>query len=277
VVKFEDVAEFSYRGERIPLLDPQRGIRKPKGLSAALSIRTVHSAYLSKRPYDDDVGGDGYLRYKWRGTDPNHPENRALRNAMELRLPVIWFQGIGTGAYVPTYPVWLLAEEEYQHQFVVALSEQQRASWEDPDARAIAEAPVEYGLRLVKQRLQQPMFRGQVILAYRRECALCHLRHVELLDAAHIKSDAEGGQPIVQNGIAMCKIHHAAFDANIIGVTPDYVVQVRPDVLAETDGPMLTHALQEVHDKLIQVPGPRRLRPDTRLLDERYKSFVGAA
>ena len=59
--------------QRIPLMDHQRGIRKPKQLSAALSIRTVHASNPQARPYDDDVGQDGFLRYKWRGTDPNHP------------------------------------------------------------------------------------------------------------------------------------------------------------------------------------------------------------
>lgn len=71
LVRQEDVAEFGYRDERIPLMDRQRGIRKPKQLSAALSIRTVHAADPQARPYDDAVGQDGFLRYKWRGIDPN--------------------------------------------------------------------------------------------------------------------------------------------------------------------------------------------------------------
>ena len=51
---------------------------------------------------------------------------------------------------------------------------------------------------------------------------LCKLRHAELLDAAHIIADAnDEGLPIVPNGLALCKIHHAAFDKNIIGISPD--------------------------------------------------------
>jgi len=57
------------------------------------------------------------------------------------------------------------------------------------------------------------------------------------------------------NGLALCKLHHAAFDANIIGVTPDLEVTVRLDVLQEIDGPMLQHGLQGSGD-----PG-RALRP----------------
>lgn len=39
----------------------------------------------------------------------------------------------------------------------------------------------------------------------RPQCSLCNLRHENLLDAAHIKEDSEGGRPIVPNGVAMCE------------------------------------------------------------------------
>jgi len=274
IVRYEDVCEFEYMGERISLLDPQRGIRKPRQLQAALSIRTVHSSDPYARPYEDDIGTDGYLHYKWRGTNPNHPENRALRNAMSLRLPLIWFQGVGPGVYLPLYPVWLVAEEARRHEFVVAFDEAQLHAWDDPGLRQVAEESPRYESEIVNRRLHQPVFRARVILAYQRQCALCRLRHVELLDAAHIKGDAEGGQPVIPNGIAMCKIHHAAFDTNIIGIRPDHVVQVRKDVLEETDGPVLTHALQGLHGASIYVPRIATMRPDSQLLEERYARFL---
>ena len=83
----EDLRDFVFEGERIPLIDAQRGIRKPAVLDAALSIRTVYRPEGATRPYEDSEGADGFIRYKWRGTDANHPENRALRVAMERRLP----------------------------------------------------------------------------------------------------------------------------------------------------------------------------------------------
>jgi putative restriction endonuclease len=75
----------------------------------------------------------------------------------------------------------------------------------------------------------------------------------------------------------MCKIHHAAFDADIIGIRPDYVVRVRRDVLEETDGPVLTHALQALHGGRIHVPGSVEARPDPQLLEERYARFMQAS
>lgn len=277
LVRLEDVADFHFRGERVPLSDRQRGIRKPRQLSAALSISTAFRPAGAARPYEDEVGCDGYLRYKWRGTDPSHPENVALRQAMLRRLPLIWFRGVAPALYVPIHPVWLLAEEESLGQFVVALDDAQLGAWDSLTTQALTDTQARYGMRMVKQRLHQPIFRAQVILAYQRECAVCRLRHVELLDAAHIKRDAEGGQPVVPNGISMCKLHHAAFDAGLFGVRGDYVVQVRESVRDEADGPVLRHALQEVHGTRIQVPPSRASRPDRSLLEERFEAYLGVA
>jgi len=81
------------------------------------------------------------------------------------------------------------------------------------------------------------------------------------------------GEPIVPNGLALCKLHHAAFDAHILGVRPDYVIEVRRDILDETDGPMLRHGLQEIVGQLIHLPHNEHLRPRPDLLEERYEMF----
>ena len=135
-----------------------------------------------------------------------------------------------------------------------------------PDTRAYVE-------RLTKLRLHQPVFRARVLRAYEQACAICRLKHVDLLDAAHILSDAEGGQPVIPNGLSLCKIHHAAYDRGILGVRPDYVVQVRPDVLLEVDGPMLKHGIQDVHGWNLELPRRINERPDRELLAQRYQVF----
>jgi putative restriction endonuclease len=129
---------------------------------------------------------------------------------------------------------------------------------------------------LVRQRLHQRPFRDRVLLAYNSQCTLCRLRHPPLLDAAHIKEDSEGGEPIVTNGMAMCAIHHRAFDAHVLGVRPDYKVEIRADVLAEHDGPTLQYALQSLHGELITLPSRRAERPSPDLLEERYQRFRAA-
>lgn len=271
-----DVAELRFEGERIPLMDLQRGIRKPRQLDAALSFRTVHTDRPDQRPYLDDEGPDGYLRYKWRGTDPDHPENRALRVAQQRGLPLIWFHGFASGTYLPVFPVWLVDEEPELHQFVVALDHEQAQRWHT-DAVIDLDLRRRYASRVVAQRLHQPLFRQRVLTAYEHRCSICRFRHVELLDAAHIRADAEGGHPVVPNGIAMCKIHHAAFDSLLLAVDPDYRVRIRPDVLDEEDGPMLRHGLQELHRSPIELPRQRAARPDRDLLAERYERFLAAS
>jgi putative restriction endonuclease len=276
LIRQEDLLGFSFEGNNIRLMATQQGIWKPRQLTAALSFRTVFTPDPSQRPYDDDPGDDGFLRYKWRGNDPQHVDNRSLRQAMTMGLPLIWFHGVASGIYYPNYPVWLAAEEPDQHQFVVSLDQETLQARKD----LAVNDPVllrSYAERTVLTRLHQPLFRQRVLLAYENQCSLCHLRHIRLLDAAHVIPDSAGGQPVVTNGISMCKIHHAAYDADIFGISPTYRVGVRPDVMKEIDGPTLKHSLQEINGALIELPRKRAARPNPELLEVRWKQFLDAS
>ncbi len=135
-----------------------------------------------------------------------------------------------------------------------------------------------YNERIVRTRHHQPLFRSAVIYAYQRRCAVCRLPFAELLDAAHVKADADGGAANVTNGLALCKIHHGPFDVNILGISPDYVVHVRQSVLETFDGPTLQHAIKEMNgEHLRQLPAARGERPDRDLLAERFETFQAAS
>ncbi len=270
----QQLAEFRFDGERIPLMDAGRGIRKPASMVAALSVRTVYTPPNAVPPYADEAGEDGFLRYKIRRDVRGDSENVALRVAMERGLPLIWFVGVSSGLYLASYPIFLVNEEPAQQQFVVALDPIQARGWHagghDDDERRYAES-------LARRRLHQPLFRARVLQAYEKRCAICRLRHQALLDASHIVSDRHTlGQPVVPNGLALCKIHHAAFDQNILGISPDLVVAIRRDILDEIDGPMLRHGLQEMQGTRISVPGSRAARPDRARLEVRYQEFRSA-
>ncbi len=61
----------------------------------------------------------------------------------------------------------------------------------------------------------------------------------------HILPDGHPkGEPIVPNGLAHCKLHHAAFDRHFLGIRPDLIIEVRRDIMDEADGPMLRYGLQ---------------------------------
>src|SRR5829696_653346 len=229
--RYEELAQFRYEGHRVPLTDRARGIRKPADMTAALRFSTVYTAPNETPPYEDAEGPDGLLRYKIQGTDPRLPENVAMRNAMRAGLPLIWFLGVSVAVYLPRYPVHLVAEEP--GQFVVALDQAQRHLFPAPGQR-ISDDDRRYAEAITRRRLHQPLFRARVLQAYENRCSMCHLRHASLLDASHILDDKHAmGQPVVPNGLALCKIHHAGFDQNIIGVNPDLFIAVRRDILEE--------------------------------------------
>jgi len=194
---------------------------------------------------------------------------------MGAGLPLIWFFGVGPGMYQPIFPVFLLSEEEESQQFVVGLNV--------AHGLVRADSPVEdvmrrYIMRETKQRVHQPVFRATIMRAYGTRCAVCALAHTELLDGAHIIPDNhERGLASVRNGLALCKIHHAAYDSNILGIRPDLVVQIKSDLLEEVDGPMLRYGLKERHnERLMVVPKARDERPGAEYLQWRYELFQGA-
>lgn len=273
-IPYSRLIEFRFRGTRIPLVI-QRGIWKPKILDAALSIKTVFSNRPDQRPYDDEPGPDGLMRYKWMGTDPNASDNRALRLAMQEHLPLIYLVGIASGLYQPIFPVYVVAEERELHQFVVTTSVQEETAWDYAQQGEI-ELSRRYLQSVTNHRVHQRVFREQVLMAYDSRCALCSLGHRELIDAAHIKEDSAGGEPTVTNGIAMCKLHHATFDNLLVGLSPDYRIHVRDDLLTEIDGPTLQHSIKQLHGELIRLPARRAARPNVDLLAERWERFQEA-
>jgi putative restriction endonuclease len=274
-----DLRAFKFEGRSIPLVQ-QRGIVKTRSVEAALTIRTAFVPDPALRPYDDHEGLDGYPRYKWQGSNPADFDNVALRAAMKQQRPLAWFRGVAPSLYLADLPVWVVDEEMALQQFVVALDATMRDNWPPNE---VLDHPIDYELRrryatsVVRTRVHQRVFRERVLHAYEHRCALCNLRHDNLLDAAHIKEDSEGGEPVVPNGVSMCAIHHRAFDGNVIGIRPDYVIEVRNDVLEETDGPTLRFALQGVHKAPLSVPRLRAARPDVERLEERYQRFREAS
>ena len=268
---------FDFRGCRVPLMGPQ-GIFKPALLEWPLSITTVPVIPGRPRPYDDALGGPGLLQYCYRGIDPNHRDNRGLRESMRLRLPLIYFHGVEPGRYLPQWPVFIVGDDPRRLSFSVAvddlLASDSDDAYELPDVARRA-----YVTRLARQRLHQAAFRFRVFRAYRDSCAMCLLRHPDLLDAAHIIPDRNPrGVPATSNGLALCKLHHAAFDRNIVGIRPDSILEIRHDILDEIDGPMLRHGLQDLHGRpLLVVPRAAPDRPDTRFLQERYQVFRAAS
>lgn len=261
------------RGERVPIWNYQKGIFKPAILGrdgAALSVQTSADS-----PYADVHDPEaGHFVYMYRGADPAHPDNVALRRAMAAQRPLLYLVAVDPGAYDAIVPVHVIGDQPERLQFTLVADQLLARASGDP---VLTSARREYATRAVMQRLHQQQFRRLVLTAYRNQCAICRLRHVELLDAAHILPDHDPrGEPVVPNGLGLCKIHHSAFDANILGVDPDARVHVRADVLEEVDGPMLRYGLQAVHGGQLALPTREALRPNRDFLAERFERFRAA-
>ena len=264
-------AGFSYDGQTIPLIGAA-GIWKPQALEVPISITTS-----PKNPYGDSIGSDGLLEYRHQGSAARSYDNDGLRRATREARPVIYFHGLEKGRYSALYPAVIVGDDPARRTFTVACEDVQLLR-PDLSSSVVDDVRRRYVTRLAVQRLHQTAFRQRVLRAYRHQCGVCHLRHVELLDAAHILADRhEHGDPVVSNGLALCKIHHAAFDANILGVRPDYVIEIRTDVLAEIDGPMLKHGLQAHHGGGLIVPRATDDKPDRERLEARYEEFRTAS
>ena len=268
---------FDFEGVRIPLVNPQRGIFKPRQMRHLLSITTVYPKTGGRIWYEDQrqvhrqiFEGEETVDYAFMGKDPEAADNRWLRGAFENQVPVIYFLGVSPGRYqaiVPTYiSGWdgfalkssLIFGNPYQERFEVPVNETERR----------------YALRMVKDRLHQDTFREAVLHAYRGRCAITGLPETRLLDAAHIISDGDEalGQPVVPNGLSLSKIHHAAFDAHLLGIDPDYRLHVSDRLLDQEDGPMLL-ALKQLNGSELHLPTRSQDYPDRDRLDRRFEVF----
>src|SRR5882762_3642108 len=108
-------AGFIFQGDRVPLVNPRRGIFKPLQMQHLLSIKTVFPKPGAKVWYDDQrrvhrqiYEGDETVDYAFMGDNPESADNRWLREAMENRVPVIYFLGVSPGRYKAIVPVFLV-------------------------------------------------------------------------------------------------------------------------------------------------------------------------
>lgn len=175
--------------------------------------------------------------------------------------------------FVSIAPVYLFQADPANGQYTLAISNELRSAFHSATPLDAANAEA-----ITRRRLHQPAFRLRVMDAYSDRCAICLLGHPQLLDAAHITPDRDvRSVPEVTNGISLCKIHHSAFDSNIVGIRPHYVVQVSQPLLEEIDGPMLRHGLQDFHGRTLRdLPKRRADELDTSLLEESYVEFQRA-
>ncbi|MFZ5560739.1 MAG: HNH endonuclease [Pseudomonadota bacterium] len=272
---------FACNGEKVLLANRAVGIFKPKQMRrGALSIKTTRPRAGRQNLYADAEDADGTFVYSLQGDDPDNHFNRSLRECLQDRLPLVYFHAVAEGVYTALFPCFIESIEVATMTCRVSVAPALPLAHDEHVLRDVAAERIErrYALRETRVRLHQAEFRERVLAAYGARCAMTGLPVPELLEAAHIVPDAhERGVAEVNNGICLSRIHHRAFDANLIGVTPDYRIQVSERLLGMQDGVILEGGLKALNGRVLALPEKQRSWPSQELLDLRFKEFKGWA
>lgn len=116
---------------------------------------------------------------------------------------------------------------------------------------------------------RDPDFRPNVIFAYESRCALCgHASRLNdrlvSLDAAHIRWHEAGGPSDVENGLALCVLHHRLFDRGAFTLTAGREVEVSRRFIEGAPSPQ---GLLGFHGRPIALPSDRRQAPNVRYIE----------
>jgi putative restriction endonuclease len=111
-----------------------------------------------------------------------------------------------------------------------------------------------------KKRRRDADFRAKVLEVYGYRCAICgydlRVGHAPVgVEAAHVKWHAAGGPDQVQNGIALCSLHHKLFDFGAFSITDNHRIEVSPSV----NGSTLEEHLGRFHNQPIILPRETKL------------------
>jgi len=278
IPRAELLRNLEVNGERYPLFNPQSGIHRPRRFrgSAALTIVTTAPKPNAPPPYEDAFDEDtGTILYSYRQGPIDSPDNRALRQSFAQQVPLIYLMGVAPTVYSLAAPVFVVEDRPSDRAVLVQIG--MRATDLTPEGIRSDVDVRRYALREARFRLHQHQFRFRVLAAYRQRCTICALRERSLLQAAHIIEDThERGAAVVRNGLALCAIHHLAYDRHVLGIDPGGVVHIAPRVLQEHDGPMLREGLQSFHRQRIEMPSRVDDRPGPELLELRFERFLAA-
>ncbi|MBH0045899.1 phosphorothioated DNA-binding restriction endonuclease [Pseudoalteromonas sp. NZS11_1] len=143
----------------------------------------------------------------------------------------------------------------------------------------VPEITAQLGLEFTFKQVQKrdPNFRREVLNAYNGKCAICGFDarindDLFALEAAHIKWKQFNGPCTVNNGLALCSIHHKALDKGVLGITGDYKIKLSP-ILTISNTFDLFHRFE---NKSINMPRNKSDSPAYELLLWHEKEvFIG--
>lgn len=273
-----ELQQFESSGQRI-FLRGQQGIFKPAELPEPLSITSTIDS-----PYTVATQG-GCILYDFLPESREH-DNIGLKRCAEAELPLIYLLQVKRrpAEYVVFAPVFVVGWDDAERRFLIDLSEQKPGEVVTPaplrrqlslpmirtasSPSEIRELTRSYVVTTVQRRLYEARFRNEVLAAYHERCSVCGMRFRALLDAAHVTPDREPKPAVViSDGLALCAIHHRAFDARILRYDDRYIVRVAlPSERRAGDAEL--RILLEYHGKPLTLPPDRRHWPSVQQHDQ---------
>lgn len=266
---------FSYSGEKVLLANQVQGIFKPKVISRGpISIKTTLPKGDRENIYNDHLTDSGFYQYSLEAGDPRGERNVLLWQALEDKTPFIYFHAIAPAIYKALWPCFvrsILPEKGYAE---IAVGSIEYDAKPDKIYEMPSEVESKYHVRETKVRLHQASFREMVLNAYQHKCAITQLPIVILLEAAHIIPDSQVGEiQMVSNGISLSRLHHRAYDSNLIGIDSEYRIHISQELSVENGGPLLEQGIQNYSGTKITVPLQHNLKPNRDYLARRFEAF----
>ncbi|MDR1350682.1 MAG: HNH endonuclease [Zoogloeaceae bacterium] len=129
-------------------------------------------------------------------------------------------------------------------------------------------------LSQIARKYRTADFRKRVLGAYEHRCAACGIQ-LKLIDAAHIIPVAAAtSTDETQNGIALCKLHHTAFDRNLLSFDEKYKIEISNAEVSRLAAENLVGGLKKFKQHLrtaIILPNDRRDYPLPQYIAEARK------
>jgi hypothetical protein len=181
---------------------------------------------------------------------------------------------------LPIYLEALVSDVELPEQTVQvavqAAGIPELATLPDHERKPLEAAAVERVRKATSVLVRDARFSRDVLAAYGGRCALCGLG-IRLVQGAHVyPASAPGSPDDVQNGVALCNNHHAAFDRHLIWVDPpSRTVRIHPDVLAEAAVNAGVAAFVDCTEAVLREPGNPADRAVDVMFQNRYDYFPG--
>ena len=276
-----------WRGRRIRLDGHVQGIWKPKEMDGLLSIKTAWPRQRTGRPdtYPDQRQAlrehfehRDVLEYSFMQNNPNHRHNQLLHDAWRRRIPIIYLIASYPAFYQAFFPAFIVDWDS------VTLKTRVAFGFESPPE---TENERRIGIAIARRQYDHAAFRENVLSAYRETCAVSGVMgrsHVGVAELAPSYGPAADAAATASAGVALSKLHRAAFEADLLGIDADGRLHVahRADLYRsgttsrrQPESTVIT-ALREINGARIQLPENPSHRPDRELLDLRYQQFLRA-